>query len=458
MIERFGLLVVTMHAQAINELINSGDKDEFGKQKAFIDPAFDLYTVLNKKYCIGSSDRETVEKVFSQAKDAYYAQNYGEAVELFRQVIKMDSAYASQNGCYWHIGKCYREWKKYNEAESAFKDSIRHDQTKPYKRQAFYDGLRLFLFTMPTGEQSYLGAVDYLKDVYGFAPDPYILQSVWYEIGHIYVEQLAKLSTNTAAKREEYLLKAVEAYKYKDENFPGTPDPDLENHKLPGSGIYYAGDTYGQLAVISGLSNEKKADYYKKAIAEFQRVIDDYPGSSYAPSAYNSAGNACQTVPQMLTDKQEKIVFFERAIDYFKTLREKYYTFWASEGALLSMGSCHMKIGYGVHYTDYASQISAMEFGRENLEAAAALFRRFIGEYPGSSSVPTCRNFLGEALRNLADSFWTSEESTSGITAYDESIAEFGTVAGDQSILYPYRISALEQIAVCGIRTARIYR
>ncbi|MDD5091418.1 MAG: tetratricopeptide repeat protein, partial [Candidatus Wallbacteria bacterium] len=42
--------------------------------------------------------------------------------------------------------------------------------------------------------------------------------------------------------------------------------------------------------------------------------------------------------------------------------------------------------------------------------------------------------------------------------AYDESIAEFGTVAGDQSILYPYRISALEQIAVCGIRTARIYR
>ncbi|MDD5090984.1 MAG: tetratricopeptide repeat protein, partial [Candidatus Wallbacteria bacterium] len=137
LIERFGLLVVTMHAQAINELINSGDKDEFGKQKAFIDPAFDLYTVLNKKYCIGSSGRETVEKVFSQAKDAYYAQNYGEAVELFRQVIKMDSAYASQNGCYWHIGKCYREWKKYNEAESAFKDSIRHDQTKPYKRQAF---------------------------------------------------------------------------------------------------------------------------------------------------------------------------------------------------------------------------------------------------------------------------------------------------------------------------------
>ncbi|MDD5092613.1 MAG: tetratricopeptide repeat protein, partial [Candidatus Wallbacteria bacterium] len=224
------------------------------------------------------------------------------------------------------------------------------------------------------------------------------------------------------------------------------------------SGLYYAGDTYGQLAVIAGLSNEKKADYYKKAITEFQRVIDDYPESTYAPSAYNSAGNACQTVPQMLTDKQEKIVFFERAIGYFKTLREKYYTFWASEGALLSMGSCHMKIGYGVHYTDYASQISAMEFDRENLEAAAALFRRFIGEYPGSSSIPTCRNFLGEALRNLADSFWTAEESTSGTAAYDESIAEFGTVAGDQSILYPYRISALEQIAVCGIRTARIYR
>ncbi|MDD5091405.1 MAG: hypothetical protein PHQ23_10885, partial [Candidatus Wallbacteria bacterium] len=136
MIQRFGILVASEHGAAVDELITTGDKDEFAASMKYIDLAFDLYAKLNNQFCT-TCTRETAKEIYDKARTAQSNGRYEEAITLFRKVIAMDPAYASQNGCYWHIGKCYREWKKYNEAESAFKDSIRHDQTKPYKRQAF---------------------------------------------------------------------------------------------------------------------------------------------------------------------------------------------------------------------------------------------------------------------------------------------------------------------------------
>ncbi|MDD5089552.1 MAG: tetratricopeptide repeat protein [Candidatus Wallbacteria bacterium] len=434
LINRLGLYIVGMHSTALEEFMQDGNNDEYTNSQTFVRKAFSVYTWLNNHFCASrTKDTETPESVFSDARSAESKGEYNQAITLYYKVIGMNSAYAAQNGCYYHIAGCHEKLREFSNAVDAYKKSIRNDATDPYKRSSFNMGLHIFLAPgyLPQTEATYLDALNYLNEVKSMSDDPYIRQSVWYEIGGVYSIYLARLNL-TAEKKEEYYLLGIDAYRSQIAGFADTTY--LEDFKKPPSVQNKIGSTYNQLAIACSSIPDKHLKYLKEAVVEHQKVLDQYPQSSEVPYAAYNAGLCCNTVGQGTKNKPEAEDYYTKAIEYFKFLRSNYYENGNSSYALYMIGSCQWSLGYYIHYNDLLNNGHPMMYDRENLKAAIATFQQFQSEYPTNSYITSSKGMAASCHQYLAESYYSEEDTNQFSASYAACLAIRDGIIADPAI------------------------
>ncbi|MDD5090466.1 MAG: tetratricopeptide repeat protein, partial [Candidatus Wallbacteria bacterium] len=345
----------------------------------------------------------------------------------------MNSAYAARNGCYYHIAGCHEKLREFSNAVDAYKKSILNDATDPYKRLSFNSGLHVFIAPnyLPQTEVTYLDALKYLNEVKSMSDDPYIMQSVWYEIGGVCSIYLARLNL-PVEKQEDYYLQGIEAYRRQITGFADTAY--LEDFKKPPSVQNKIGGTFDQLAIACRAVPEKQLKYYKEAIGEYQKVLDQYPQSSSVPYAAYSAGLSCNSVGQGTKNKPEAEDYYSKAIDYFRFLRSNYYENGNSSYALYMIGSCQWSLGYHIHYNDLLNNGHPMMYDRENLQAAIATFQQFQSEYPTNSYITSSKGMAASCHQYLAESYYTEENSAQLTASYTACMAIRDGIIADPAI------------------------
>ncbi|MDD2717048.1 MAG: tetratricopeptide repeat protein [Candidatus Wallbacteria bacterium] len=493
MIDKYGLLIVSMHAQTLGELLNSGDQAEFKKQKAFIDKAFLVYAELQNVY--GTGKAETPADVYGKAVKAYKAKSYSEAINLFNQVISMDSTYASQNGCYWYIGICYRDWSSPDQAVNSFKDSIRYDVTKPYKRESFYEGVTIYLNIQT--DASYTKAIAYLKDVYAMPPpDDYISQSVWCEMGRFCMRVDEFLPDLLLPRRAEYFKEGVDAYCHQLDYYK--PVADLEEWKKPdntqvqlGNAYYrlakvplsgisavdqelylnkaieiyrkniveypkppsatsgaittetvrsYIADSFKCLGDISDLSREKRISYYEQGGEEYLKMTGDYPDSVYAPKYYWGAGDIYSMSIQSVLDKfEDKDKFSLKAITAYKDSLIKYPDYSSNDAILISLARCYDNLG-----NNYGN--NGMPYRREYLLQAVDTYDRYISGYPAGGQLLQCISQAAFDLRYVALTYQNEKDMVNAEKYYLSGIDHWKKILAMAGINDRYKIQAQYRI------------
>ncbi|MDD5091132.1 MAG: tetratricopeptide repeat protein, partial [Candidatus Wallbacteria bacterium] len=309
--------------------------------------------------------------------------------------------------------------------------------------QAFYDGLSMYLYDMDKTESAYLAAVAYLEDVDSFAPDPFIKQSIHYEIGSICEKSLGKLSGLSSARREEYYLKAAAAYRHQLDNFSDTQDleinkkPDnvqiqlgntwfrlgllgindqkteqyyenalqvylqnLEEFPKPATQVMgalsygflrgFVAESYWKLAEIKSLSDEKRIAHYQEAGIQYLRAAREHPDQVRSPDYYSKAGSiytgmSIGSLLSLLPTLEEKDHYCLLGIDAYREMRSKYPDYAASGSMLIQIANSfhQMSRNYGptAHESNYR-----MEYVLQSGESYAM----YLIEYPTGRDYMRC--------------------------------------------------------------------
>ncbi|MDD2716088.1 MAG: tetratricopeptide repeat protein [Candidatus Wallbacteria bacterium] len=334
MIGKYGVLAAAYYSDALHELIETGKKDEFKEKSKFAGKALDLYSRLNQEYCFPKPIRANVTAVYSKAEDARNNGKYSEAIGLYQQVISMDSTYASQNGCYNHIGDCYRALKQYSDAISNYKQSIAIDATDPYKRNSYTSGLAIYTYDLPAIEDNYLKAIAFQDDVRKLTNDQVILQNIGKDRAGI----------------------------------------------------------YEKLGSMESLDHEKRIGYYKQSGEEWVKYTDQFPTAVDASDALWNGGQ-CFTYstgsPQLqslLADqKEEREKCYLRGIEIYRRLRSDYPAYYRNNEALFEIGQSYGYIGFMDYLTGKPYYIVLQKKAEYCLKAVDA-FRQFVTEYPNDGS------------------------------------------------------------------------
>lgn len=212
MVHRFGMYVVGYHHSALYELLVSKDHDEFAKKKRYIVPAYSFCAWLNHNFLTQPTERETVNDVYDDAQNAKDAGNYQQAITLFRKVLKMDYEYGTDNGCYQEIGFCYQMLNDYDNAMASYEESIVKDSQLWTKKYSFQYAIEWHIGgNLPQTEDTFLKAIQFCYDVIEIAPVNEVRQDARFQIGQIYYYNLARLDGISDSKKEDYLLKAIDA-------------------------------------------------------------------------------------------------------------------------------------------------------------------------------------------------------------------------------------------------------
>ncbi|MDD2716982.1 MAG: hypothetical protein PHW04_13915 [Candidatus Wallbacteria bacterium] len=400
LIDNFGNLTVDFHSKILYEFVETGDKTEFERRTAYYRKAFFLYSKLNNRYC--TEIRAAAQELYQKAEYAYSEGRYQDAIDLYQQVIASDAAFAAQNGCKCKIGSCHVSLGDYEKALSSYKESIAVDTTDPYKR-ASYDGIvNIFMVRLPRTEANLLRGINYITQLMDTVQDEKILIKSRYDRGWI-CEYLASVSGITPEKKEEYYLAAIKWL----EEYLGVYKPG-DNLAEPYYVSYKICLDRDNLYGIYQLSNEKKLTYCKAAVSEYLKYEEEFStvNPTYAVQSLTRAGDLCYSLPGYsytyhFTIDQKKDLY-KQAIAAYEKVRAKYSdNAFYYEGALEKLGYSHEQLGgaiYDEHYSDTGERI----YNRAELLTAADFYEKFIQEYPQSNDMLEAR---GSVYSTIASSY-----------------------------------------------------
>jgi len=133
-----------------------------------------------------------------------------------------------------------------------------------------------------------------------------------------------------------------------------------------------------------GLSNYKLSPksaldqtYTEKAIEEFQKFLEDYPGSSLVPKANEFMHKGREKLAQKNYKNGEsyrKRALYHSAMIYYDYVLDNFYDTKFAEKSLWAKAECYRRVG--------------------NLEQAEKFYKLYLEKYPKSSKVDKVKEFL----------------------------------------------------------------
>ncbi|MFA5478744.1 MAG: tetratricopeptide repeat protein, partial [Candidatus Muiribacteriota bacterium] len=329
-IQNYGNKTALWQATLLWEYTEHNDSKKYKKWSKIVDKAFVLYGYLNNKFCIDKrADEPTPQDIYSEANDAYYDGNYSLAISKFNQVISMDYYFATQNGCYYYIGRCYRELSQYSSAFNYYKESMLKDSKEPYQKYSYDDIKSMYLYDMGKTEAVYLEFDVKLNNLLSIGvTDSWILNDIRITMAEIYENHLYRLDEIPDNRKKEYLYTAIEKYREYITNYK-PEGSDYSYHATVDEAELKIAEIYSNKLLKFAQDNNEKEELYLKSIEICKKVIETGMVESVIEKAYSKITSDYWSVSNLFSyfvyaEREKKRIYLETGVLFGETYMQTY--------------------------------------------------------------------------------------------------------------------------------------
>ena len=269
-IQKFGLKITDYFREQIDVFLKDKDKEKFLKKYKYIEKAFSLYKILNRKFCIEKSRENTPEEeLYESAMIEIGDGNYMTAVNLLQRLIAEYPSYAFLNGAYYETGYCYEQMGDNINAIEWYKKSILNDKTDPFKRYSYSKIITIYNIYNGSEEEIF-ECLKFFDWCIEYSPDENIRQNARYDKSKAY-NSLYNMTEDPELKKE-YYTKEAEALELYIEKYINTGEYQPEKGEV----YNQLGFIYYVIASFYESDLEKREEVYNKSIERYkENLISD---------------------------------------------------------------------------------------------------------------------------------------------------------------------------------------